>query len=94
MHLASVICFALRSLALLWAFGSMGQTTQNLKAGTTKITEDTKGKTKARNNYKGLFCKYFFVLFVSFVVKILFGCPLHAGGAPISEYLGQPENSA
>lgn len=38
---------------------------------TTKIT---KGKTKTRNNHKGLFCKYFFVLFVSFVVQAFRFC--------------------
>jgi hypothetical protein len=47
-----------------------------------------------RTKHKGLFCQYFFVLFVSFVVKIIFGCPLDAGGAPIFQDLGQLENSA
>jgi hypothetical protein len=41
-----------------------------------------------------VFCKYFFVLFVSFVVKIESGCPLHASGAPAVEDLGQLEKSA
>ncbi len=62
---------------------------QNLKALTTKVTKDTKGIIKVRKNHKVLFCKYFFVLFVSFVVKIKFVCPLHACDVSVLEDLGQ-----
>ena len=64
-------------------------TSRGKQISTYKITKDTKGKTRTRDNHKGLFYKS---LFVFFVVKIIFGCPLHTGGAPIFEDLGQLEN--
>ena len=95
MHLVPVICFALRSFCtfvVLWIHEAKNADSKSCEPQRSRRTR--RGKPGLEKTNKGLFCKYFFVLFVSFVVFIRFGYPLHAGGAPILEELGQLENSA
>ena len=88
MPLAPVIYLALGffcTFVVLWSPKAKNAESKSLNH---RDHEGHEGEVRTRENHKGLFCKYFFVLFVSFVVKNIFGCPLHAGGAPVFEDVG------